>query len=80
MSKGDTRRPSSVSKGEYDANYEAAFGKKELKQWEDAPRVDEGDRGPNGEVSSDEHGGRGIHGPTGSVEVEGEATEEGEPN
>ena len=30
MSKGDGRRPSSVSKAEYDKNYEAAFGKKKL--------------------------------------------------
>jgi hypothetical protein len=50
MGKGDTRRPSSISKEEYDANYEAAFGKKELRVWEDAPRLDDGDRPDGGQV------------------------------
>jgi hypothetical protein len=30
MGKGDNRRPSSVSKEEYDNNFEAIFGKKKL--------------------------------------------------
>lgn len=40
MSKGDNRRPSSVSKEEYDENFEALFGKKKLNIWENPDESD----------------------------------------
>lgn len=53
MGKGDHTRPSSVSKEEYDANFEAVFGKKKLNVWENPPRihaVDEEDRADGGQL------------------------------
>lgn len=56
MSKGDNRRPSSVSKEEYDKNFEALFGKKKLNIW--TTSAEEGDLCPNcpgGRVFIDPH-------------------------
>lgn len=50
MSKGDWRRPSSVSKKQYDEAYEAAFGVKEIKTW-DPEGEDERVGGPKVEGS-----------------------------
>lgn len=72
MGKGDTRRPSHVSKKEYDANFEAVFGRKELRQWEDAPQTGEGNRGTGGEVPPNKDDSRDV--PTSSTPTEAEVS------
>ena len=58
MSKGDNKRPSSISKEEYDANFEAAFGKKEIRTWKDAPGSEQGDQSSGGSLDGNQPGRR----------------------
>jgi hypothetical protein len=79
MSKGDNKRPSSISKEKYDANFEAAFGKKELRTWEDAPGSERGDQSSGRSPDSDRAGRQelqgqdGKHNPEAPEPVEGKA-------
>jgi len=64
MSKGDWRRPSSVPKSEYDANFEAVFGVKKLNVMSDTEREEmnrDRDRAAGGEVPQDGHDSRNLH-------------------
>jgi hypothetical protein len=60
MGKGDTTRPSHVSKEKYDDNFEAVFGRKELPLWEDAPQVERGDRPDSGQADEVLEGPNGL--------------------
>lgn len=63
MSKGDNTRPRSshISKEEYDRNFEAIFGVRELKTWkpgeDDEPNADVQGSGVDVEVGQDTRGG-----------------------
>jgi hypothetical protein len=68
MGKGDKRRPSYVEKKVYDENFEAVFGRKELKTWDPEGEAgganrpeDAGDSGGGGDEAEggDQPGGEG---------------------